>query len=74
MWDVKRNDPASGQASEFGLPLKTWMSVRYLCLGRWQTLIQNGEMSEWLSASAAMPLRRDISPQPALDSHAGGGG
>jgi hypothetical protein len=25
-------------------------------------LILNGEMSEWLSASAAKPLRRDISP------------
>jgi hypothetical protein len=26
-----------------------------------KSLIRNGEMSEWLSSSAAMPLRRDIS-------------
>jgi hypothetical protein len=27
LWDVNRNDPASGQASGSGLPLKTWMST-----------------------------------------------
>ena len=39
-----------------------------------KSLILDGEMSEWLSAYAAMPLGRDISPQLARASHASGGG
>jgi len=38
---------------------------RFAILLSWtarKSLILNGEMSEWLSASAAKPLRRDISP------------
>jgi hypothetical protein len=32
-----------------------------------KSLILNGEMSEWLSAYAAKPLRRDISPELATN-------
>jgi hypothetical protein len=37
-------------------------SAKYRSIRARKLLILNGEMSEWLSAFAASPLRRDISP------------